>query len=138
MKKRIFSCFMALLLFGLSANAFSGEPERPVRIDVLYMHHGPLQPTLRELRDLFQNYGNSIALFWHDFESEEGARFMSEMGIRRHVPLVIWIDGKSTLQVKGQPTTFSGFPTGAGPSSFQGKWKIADLKKALDRQTSNH
>jgi len=138
MKKPIFSCFMVLLLFGLSANAFSGELAHRVRIDVLYMNHGPMQPTLRELRDLFQNYGNSIALFWHDFESEEGTRFKSEMGIRRHVPLVLWIDGKSTLQLNEQPTTFSGFPTGAGPSFFQGKWKIADLKKALDQQTGNH
>lgn len=138
MKKLILCCFMALLFFSLSANSFSGEPVRPVRIDVLYMNHGPMQPTLRELRDLFSNYGNSIALFWHDFESEEGARFKSKMGIRKHVPLVIWLDAKSTLQLEGQPVTFSGFPTGAGPSFFQGKWKIADLKKALDRQTNNH
>ena len=132
MQKLIFFCFITLFLFGLSANALPGEPAQRHRVDVLYMDHGPVQPTLRELRGIFPNYGDEIALFWHDFESEDGARFKSKMGIHRHVPLVIWIDGKSTLQVNGRSVTFSGFPTGAGPSFFQGKWKMADLKMALD------
>lgn len=132
MKKTIVFCFITLFFLGFSANAFSGEIAQRIRVDVLYMDHGPMQPTLRDLRGLFPNYGDRIALFWHDFESEEGARFKSKMGIRRHVPLVIWIDGKSTLPVNGRPVTFSGFPTGAGPSFFQGKWKMADLKTALD------
>lgn len=135
MKKLILSCFMALSLFWIPSNSFSIEP---IRIDVLYMNHGPMQPTLRELRNLFPAYGDKIVLFWHDFESEEGYLFKTQKGIKRHTPLVIYIDGQSTLQVNGKPVSFSGFPSGSGPSFFQGKWNIGDLEMALDQATSKN
>lgn len=135
MKRLILLFFMVLFLFGTPFSAF---PKEPVRIDVLYMNHGPLRPTLRELEKLFTGYGDRIAVYWYDFYSEEGERFKAEKGIREHLPLVIWIDGKSTLKVNGTPVTFSGFPTGSGPSFFQGKWKVKDLKMALDYATNQN
>jgi hypothetical protein len=135
MKKLILSCFMALSLFGIPSNSFSMEP---VRIDVLFMNHGPMRPTLRDLKDLFSRYAGKIAVSDYDSESEEGEAFKSKMGITRHIPLVIWIDRESTVQVNGKPVTFSGFPTGSGPSFYQGKWKIGDLEMALDQATSKH
>lgn len=135
MKTRVLSWFFILILSGYTASAFSDEPSDPIRIDVLYMDHGPMQPTLRELRALFPDYESRVAVYWHDFESEEGERFKTQKGIRRHIPLVIWIDGKSRFRVNGQMVALSGFPTGSGPSFFQGKWKMADLKSTLDRLT---
>lgn len=135
MKRLILLSFMVLFLF---STPFSAFPEEPIRIDVLYMNHGPLRPTLRELEKLFTAYGDEIAVYRYDFYSEEGERFMAQKGLRRHVPLVIWIDGKSTLEVNGNPVTFTGFPTGAGPLSFQGKWNIEILKQALDQVTGRN
>jgi hypothetical protein len=97
-----------------------------------------MRPTLRNLEDLFNGYGDKIAVFGYDFESEEGEKFKAQRGIRGHIPLVIWIDGKSTVQLDGAPVTFSGFPSGAGPSFFQGKWNLGDLKMALDQATSEN
>jgi hypothetical protein len=34
--------------------------------------------------------------------------------------------------VDGKTVTFTGFPTGAGPQSFQGNWTLDDLEKALN------
>ncbi len=135
MKKLLFSCFVVFLLFSVPSSAFSKEP---VRIDVLYLNHGPMQPTLRDLRDLFATYGQNIALFWYDFETEKGEQFKAKMGIRRHTPMAIYIEGKSTVQVNGTPVTFRGFPTGSGPSFFQGKWKVKDLKMVLDYATNQN
>ena len=136
MKKLIFSCFIiALTFFWIASNSFSKEP---IKIDVLYMNHGPMRPTLRDLEGLFSVYGDKIAVFRYDFESEEGERFKAQRGIQGHIPLVIWIEGKSTVSVNGKPITFSGFPSGSGPSFYQGKWSMADLKTALDRATSGN
>ena len=135
MKKLMISCFIVLSLFGILSNSFSKEP---TKIDVLYMNHGPMRPTLRNLENLFNGYGEKIAVFRYDFESEEGERFKAQKGIQGHIPLVIWIEGKSTVKVNGKPVTFSGFPSGSGPSSFQGKWNIEDLKMALDQATSEN
>ena len=101
----------------------------PVEVDVLYMNHGPLQPTLDKLKGLFAGYGEKIAPRWHDFESQDGEKFMAAKGIRRHVPLMIWINGKEAV---------SGFPSGSGPQMFQGKWSMASLAQALDQATQPH
>ena len=135
MKKSMVVCLLSLLLLCAPLSVFSMEP---VRIDVLYMNHGPLRPTLRELSKLFDGYGDKIAVYGHDFYSEEGERFKSEKGIEGHVPLLIWINGKSTVAVNGTPLQFKGFPTGSGPAFFQGKWDMALLKAALDQITNKN
>ena len=135
MKKSFLFFLIAAVMFSFPLVAGAKEP---ARIDVLYLNHGPMKPTLRELRNLFPEYGEKIVLFWHDFDSEEGSRFKTKMGIKKHTPLVIYIDGKSTLEVNGKPVTFFGFPTGSGPSFFQGKWKMEDLRVALDQITGKN
>lgn len=110
----------------------------PVQIDVLYMNHGPLQPTLRELRTLFPEYGDKLTVSWYDADSDEGKRFKSKMGISHHTPLVIWVDGRSELMSNGRTIKFEGFPTGSGPSFFQGKWRLEDLATILNRVTGKN
>lgn len=107
----------------------------PVAVDVLFMNHGPLRPTLDQLKDVFAKYGDKLSVRWHDFESQEGEKFMAKMGITSHVPLVIWINGKNSAEVDGVSCTFTGFPSGAGPAMFQGKWTVEQVGKALDALT---
>ena len=134
--KKFYSFFIiGVALFVAPTASFSKDP---VQIDVLYMNHGPLQPTLRELRALFPEYGDKLAVSWHDFNSDEGERFKSKMGISRHTPLAIWVDGRSELMSNGRTIKFEGFPTGSGPSFFQGKWKLEDLATILDRVTGKN
>jgi hypothetical protein len=132
MKKIFFFCCLVLLTIGMPLNSFAKEP---VHIDVLFMNHGPLQPTLRELRTLFPVYGDRITVSWHEFESPEGEQFMAKRGIKEHTPLEIWLDGQSTVRTGDKTITFKGFPTGSGPSFFQGKWKVEDLQTVLDQKT---
>jgi hypothetical protein len=130
MKKITLHSLITLLLVFIPMAAL---PAAPVSVEVLYMNHGPLQPTLREMRSIFSGYGDALAVAWYDFESPEGEKFMTRRGIRRHVPLVVWIDGKTTSTIKGKEVQFVGFPSGAGPASFQGKWSLDDLRAALDQ-----
>ena len=134
--KKFYSLFIiGVVLFIAPMVSFS---KNPVQIDVLYMNHGPMQPTLRELRALFPEYGDKLAVSWYDFESDEGESFKSKMGISHHTPLAIWVDGRSELMNNGCTIKFEGFPTGSGPSFFQGKWKLEDLAIILDRVTGNN
>jgi hypothetical protein len=132
MKTTTVICVIAVSFLGISSNAFSGEMPQPLTVEVLYMDHGPMQPSLRALRSLFPKYGNKIKVFWYDFESEEGARFKSKKGIDKHIPLIIWLEEKSTLRVNGRSVTFSGFPEGTGPFFARGEWTLEELKMALD------
>lgn len=127
----LFSLALALLFLGESAQAAT-----PIKVDVLYMNHGPLMETLNKMKGVFSGYGDKVTVSWHDFDTEEGEKFMARMGISQHVPLIVWIDGKPKWTIGVKMITFSGFPTGSGPAFFQGKWTLEDLKSALNLATS--
>jgi hypothetical protein len=133
MKKTILSCLVVLALFFVP---FTVLASKEVKVEVLYMNHGPLLPSIEQIKQVFSKYGNKISVSWYDFETKEGEQFMAKKGINQHVPLVIWMDGKNSIPVNGKEIKFVGFPTGSGPAFFQGKWTMDDLRVALDQITS--
>jgi hypothetical protein len=133
MKKIIALCFVVLVLFSIPFTLFAAKE---VKVEVLYMNHGPLLPSLEQIKQVFSKYGNKITVSWYDFESKEGEQFMAKKGVTQHVPLVIWMDGKFTILVNGKEIKFVGFPTGSGPAFFQGKWTMDDLRQALNQITN--
>ena len=131
--KKIFTSFcLILVLFWMPSMSFAAPP---VRIDVLYMNHGPLIPTIQEIKSIFGKYEKKVAVSWHDVDSEDGEKFMAKKRITQHIPLVIWMDDRVKFQVDGREVIFAGFPTGSGPAFFQGKWTMGDLRKTLDQVT---
>jgi hypothetical protein len=129
-KKFVVCGLTALCLFFIPAAAL---PAPPVSVEILYMNHGPLQQTIKGIREICNGYGKTLTVSWYDFESPEGEKFMARKGIQQHLPLVVWIAGKSTVKANGKEIQFVGFPTGSGPPSFQGKWTLEDLRAALDQ-----
>jgi hypothetical protein len=133
MKKIILSCFVILVLFSIPLTLFAAKE---VKVEVLYMNHGPLLDSLEQIKKVFSQYGGKIAVSWYDFETKEGEQFMAKKGITQHLPLVIWLDNKYSIPVNGKEIKFVGFPTGSGPAFFQGKWTIEDLRQALNQITN--
>ena len=133
MKKTILSCLAVLVLFSIPFTALAAKE---VKIEVLYMNHGPLLPSIEQIKKVFSQYGDKIAVSWYDFETKEGEQFMAKKGVTQHIPLLIWLDGKPTFPLKGKEIKFIGFPTGSGPAFFQGKWTMDDLRSALDQLTA--
>jgi len=133
MKKIILSCFVILALFSIP---FTVSAAKEVKVEVLYMNHGPLQDSLEQIKKVFSQYGSKITVSWYDFETKEGEQFMAKKGVTQHVPLVIWMNGNSVFPVNGKEIKFVGFPTGSGPIFFQGKWTMNDLRVALDQITN--
>jgi hypothetical protein len=133
MKKIILYSLVVLTVFSIPFTVFA---TKEVKVEVLYMNHGPLLESLQQIKNIFSQYGSKITVSWYDFETKEGAQFMAKKGITQHLPLVIWLDGKSALPVNGKEIKFVGFPTGSGPAAFQGKWTMEDLRSALDQITN--
>ncbi len=133
MKKFLLGCLLFLTVLSLFSSAWA---EKPVRVEVLYMNHGPLMDTLEKMKAVFAGFGDKISVSWYDFESKEGEDFKAEKGITRHVPLIIWIDGNEVVTLGQKQMKFVGFPTGAGPAFFRGNWTMDDLKAALDQATA--
>lgn len=126
----ICSLVLAVLCLGVSAHAAN-----PVKVDVLYMNHGPLMDSINKMKAIFSSYGDRVSVSWHDFDTDEGEKFMARMGIKQHVPLIIWINGNPKVTVGVKQISLTGFPSGSGPAMFQGKWTMDDLKTALNQAT---
>ena len=133
MKKMVALCLVIFALFSVPLTVFA---TKEVKVEVLYMNHGPLQSSLEQIKKVFSQYGNKISVSWYDFESKEGEQFMAKKGVRQHIPLVIWMNDKVKFQVGGKEIVFAGFPTGSGPIFFQGKWTMDDLRTALNQVTN--
>jgi hypothetical protein len=133
MKKTILTCLLVLALCSIPLTLFAAKE---VKIEVLYMNHGPLLSSLDQIKKVFLQYGNKITVSWYDFETKEGEQFMAKKGVRQHIPLVIWMNDKVKFQVGGKEIIFAGFPTGSGPIFFQGKWTMDDLRTALNQVTN--
>jgi hypothetical protein len=133
MKKIISSCLVVLALFSVPFTVFA---VKEIKVEVLYMNHGPLLDSLEQIKKVFSQYGSKVAVSWYDFETREGEQFMVKKGVNQHVPLVIWLDGKFAIPVNGKEIKFVGFPTGSGPAAFQGKWTMDDLRQALNQITN--
>ncbi len=131
MIKRPLICLIVLIMAFTSNSVWSVVPI--VKIEVLYMNHGPLQDTLSKLKNLFSEFKGNVNVTWYDFESNEGEAFKAKKGISQHVPLVIWINGSTKIKLGQQEFVFWGFPTGAGPAFFQGKWSVEILKQAIEQ-----
>ena len=138
MKKILSGCLLVLVVLSLFSSVYtaSAYAAKTAKVEVLYMNHGPLMDTLDKMKGVFAGYGDKISVSGYDFESKEGEDFKAEKGITRHVPLVIWINGDEVVKVGPKQVKFVGFPTGAGPAFFQGKWTIDDLKTALNQATA--
>jgi hypothetical protein len=134
MKKCILSS-VAVAVLVLLSSPIAAISASPVKVDILYMNHGPLRPTVEQIKQVLSGYGDKVNSSWYDFESKEGEKFMAQKGIRQHVPLVIWVNGKPAVSIEGKDVQLMGFPSGSGPAAFQGKWTMEDLRKALDQLT---
>ena len=121
-----------LVLFSVPFTVYAAKE---IKVEVLYMNHGPLQASLEQIKGVFSQYGSKITVSWYDFESKEGEQFMAKKGVTQHIPLAIWLDGRFAVPVNGKEVKFVGFPTGSGPAFFQGKWTVEDLRSALDQIT---
>ena len=132
MKKSILFGLLALSLVCVPWNAMAGKP---IKIEILYMNHGPLQDSIEGIKKVLSRYNAKVTVSWYDFDTKEGEAFMAKKKITQHIPLVIWMEDQVKFKVDGKDIVFAGFPTGSGPAFFQGKWTMADLQKVLNQLT---
>jgi len=128
----LFFCVVAFVVLCPGVDAHAVRPH----LDVLYMNHPPMQPTVREIRDVLTKYGEKVSVSWYDADTKEAQTFAAAKGLHEHIPIAIWIDDAQKIKLGPRTVTFVGFPKGSGPGPFQGDWTMQDLKTALDQAIS--
>ena len=125
-----------IILFTLALVLFSCCPaisaEKQHQMDILFMNHGPMRPTIAKIRTLLTEYPH-VQAAWHDFDTDSGKRFMKQEKLQGHIPLLIMLNRQSSFNLDKRDILLKGFPTGASPfKQVEGNWSIDDLKRILD------
>jgi len=105
------------------------------KVDILFMNHGPMRPTVAKIKTLLTEYGNSVEAAWYDVDQQSGKTFIKKQKINGHVPMLIQINGQSEFIINDRSVSLLGFPTGASPfKRVEGNWSVDDLKILLDKE----
>jgi hypothetical protein len=138
MKKNILlyvSIVASIIMSSMSAEQATAAGKQ-VQLDILYMNHGPMRPTIGKIKKMVADYKGSLQASWYDFDQPEGKAFMKKQKLTGHIPLLLILDGLSDFTIDGREVLLHGFPTGASPfKQVEGNWSLEDLQVILDQKT---
>jgi hypothetical protein len=106
MNKFSIQVFIALLL--LLAQVSSVAADNSVNIVVVGdISHGPMQPTVKAIKNVTAKYGDMVNVTWMDMGTSEGSQYAQEHGLTAH--LNILINGNYHYTRNGKEIVFQWF-----------------------------
>ena len=104
-KSILVACILCLLFLVQGTVADSASK---LNIDVAgYINHGPMQPTIKAIKEVTSKYDDKINVNWIDLETEEGQKYFSDHDLSAH--LNILINGNYKYRLDGKEVTFQWF-----------------------------
>ena len=83
-------------------------PTSPVSVVIAgYINHGPMQPTVRAIKEVLSKYDDKVAVTWIDLATPQGESYFQEHGLTAHMNVII--NGTSRYQVDGKTVDFEWF-----------------------------
>lgn len=106
MDKLSIQVFIALLLLLLQVSSVTAD--NSVNIVVVGdISHGPMQPTVKTIKNVTAKYGDKVNVTWMDMGTPEGLQYAQEHGLSAH--LNILINGKYSYTYNGKEIVFQWF-----------------------------
>ncbi len=96
-----------------STTSAQKAPDQAVKISPInvvvagYIDHGPLQPTVRAIKDVLSKYGDKVTVTWVDLSSQQGQDYFKEHQLSAHMNVII--NGTSQYEVNGRSVDFQWF-----------------------------
>ena len=110
----------------VAAPATTPDPNAVEVVVAGYLNHGPMQATIRTIKDVLAEYGDKVAVTWVDLNTAAGKDYFRKNGLTAHLNVII--NGKYEYQVNGKNVVFT---------YFEGQtWTRADLESVLSSQVS--
>jgi hypothetical protein len=83
-------------------------PASPIGVVIAgYINHGPMQPTVRAIKEVLSKYDDKVAVTWIDLATTEGQNYFKEHGLTAHMNVII--NGTSSYEVDGKSVVFEWF-----------------------------
>jgi hypothetical protein len=93
--------------------ATTEEPGRPAAatpVSVVvagYINHGPMQPTVRAIKEVLSKYDGSVDVTWVDLATSQGQSYFQEHSLTAHMNVII--NGTYEYEVNGKTVDFQWF-----------------------------
>jgi len=125
---------LAVLVSSCGSGGSAVAVEGPVRVEIISLDHAPIRPATEAAAAIAGEYGGDVAVSTYHFDTADGAAFAEDQGLTDHVPIAIFINGRSEFEIDGRSVSFSSFPQGDGTGVVaDGDWTMDDLRLVLDR-----
>jgi hypothetical protein len=104
---KLFPIICAICLLSLAYGAVAASADK-VNIDVAgYISHGPMQPTIRAIKEVVSKYEDKVSVNWIDLETEEGQDYFKDHDLSAHLNVII--NGNYKYKLDGREVTFQWF-----------------------------
>lgn len=129
---KLFKALMTAAAFVIATTAHAA----PLTVEIVSMAHYPVQNAVKPIRDMLGKYGTRIRVVELDVDAADGVKRLKSAGLKGHIPLVIFVDGKYRYQrANGSVVEFINFPAAAGnPMGLNGTWSAADVEAVIQKQ----
>ncbi len=103
---------LAIIILAFCILSFASVPgvHAAAKMDVVVvgdLSHGPMQPSIRAIKEVTSKYGDQINVVWLDLDNADGIKYAEEHGLSAH--LNILINGHYQFLVNGRKVTFQWF-----------------------------
>ncbi len=72
-----------------------------------YINHGPLQPTVRAIKDVLSKYSDKVNVTWVDLSTQQGQDYFKQHGLSAHMNIMV--NGTTHYPVNGKEVDFQWF-----------------------------
>ncbi len=104
---KLFPIVCAIYMLSLAYVAVAVSTDN-VSIDVAgYINHGPMQPTIKAIKEVISKYDDKVSVNWIDLETKEGQDYFKDHDLSAHLNIII--NGKYKYELDGKEITFQWF-----------------------------
>jgi hypothetical protein len=100
-------------------------------VEIFYLPHPPAEAVVRDVEAVLKKY-SQFKVEKYSFEDPKSRKLLSKYNIREHMPVVIFVNGKSEFVIGNKKVIFKNFPKGnAFVPTFEGNWSYQDFESIL-------
>ena len=123
---------LALVLIALAFTAAPSTAEdQSVLVEIFYLPHRPAEAVVSDVEDIAARLGG-VTVRKYSFEDPKSRKQLEKYGLREHMPVAIFINGRNEFTVGGRGISLRNFPKGNSfAPMFEGVWTYGDIESIV-------
>lgn len=103
-----------------------------IEMEIFYLPHRPALNVVDKVEKQAAEFAN-VTLHKYNFQDPANKKLLEKYGLKEHMPVAIFINGKDHFTVNGNVVKLRNFPKGDSfVPTFSGQWDYPDLRAILN------